>query len=58
VPVLLINRQLVVLLIRAFEIKPMVVHFDTPFIHADECETFSLALFPEMIRMEDAVDTK
>ncbi len=33
--------------------------FDTPFIHADECETsFSLALFPEMINMEDAVDTK
>jgi creatinine amidohydrolase len=33
--------------------------FETPFIHADEVETsFSLALFPEMIRMEDAVDTK
>jgi len=33
--------------------------FETPFIHADECETsFSLALFPEMIKMERAVDTK
>jgi creatinine amidohydrolase len=32
--------------------------FDTPFIHADECETsFSLGLFPEMINMADAVDT-
>jgi 3-dehydro-scyllo-inosose hydrolase len=33
--------------------------FETPFIHADEAETsFSLALFPEMIRMEHAVDTE
>ena len=32
--------------------------FDTPFVHGDECETsYSLALFPEMVRMEDAVDT-
>lgn len=32
--------------------------FETPFIHADEVETsYSLALFPEMVRMEDAVDT-
>ena len=32
--------------------------FETPFVHADECETsFSLGLFPEMIKMEDAVDT-
>jgi 3-dehydro-scyllo-inosose hydrolase len=32
--------------------------FETPFIHADEVETsFSLALFPEMIKMKDAVDT-
>lgn len=32
--------------------------FDTPFIHADEVETsYSLALFPELIRMEDAVDS-
>ncbi len=33
--------------------------FETPFIHADEVETsYSLALFPEMIKMEDAVDTE
>jgi creatinine amidohydrolase/Fe(II)-dependent formamide hydrolase-like protein len=33
--------------------------YDTPFIHADEVETsWSLALFPEMIKMEDAIDTK
>ncbi len=33
--------------------------FETPFVHADECETsYSLGLFPEMIRMEDAVDTQ
>nr|MDO8133010.1 3-dehydro-scyllo-inosose hydrolase [Candidatus Njordarchaeum guaymaensis] len=33
--------------------------FETPFIHADEVETsFSLALFPELIKMEYAVDTK
>ncbi|NMC14255.1 MAG: creatininase family protein [Chloroflexi bacterium] len=33
--------------------------FETPFVHADECETsFSLGLFPEMIKMEEAVDTK
>lgn len=32
--------------------------FETPFIHADEVETsFSLALFPELIHMEDAKDT-
>ncbi|MGZ4385433.1 MAG: 3-dehydro-scyllo-inosose hydrolase [Gaiellaceae bacterium] len=32
--------------------------FETPFIHGDECETsYSLALFPELVRMEDAVDT-
>ena len=33
--------------------------FETPFVHGDECETsFSLALVPEFIKMEDAVDTK
>ena len=33
--------------------------YDTQFIHADEAETsWSLALFPEFIRMEDAVDTQ
>ena len=33
--------------------------FETPFVHGDECETsFSLALFPEFIKMEDAIDTE
>jgi creatinine amidohydrolase len=33
--------------------------FETPFVHADECETsFSMALFPEMINMEHALDTE
>ena len=33
--------------------------FETPFVHADEAETsFSLGLFPEMIHMEDAIDTE
>ncbi len=33
--------------------------FETPFVHADEVETsYSLALFPEYIKMEDAVDTE
>lgn len=32
--------------------------FETPFIHGDECETsFSMGLFPEMVKMADAVDT-
>ena len=32
--------------------------FETPFIHGDECETsYSLALFPELVQMDDAVDT-
>ena len=33
--------------------------FETPFIHADECETsYSLALLPELCNMENSVDTK
>jgi 3-dehydro-scyllo-inosose hydrolase len=33
--------------------------FETPFIHGDECETsYSLALFPDLVQMEDAVDTQ
>lgn len=32
--------------------------FETPFRHADEAETsYSMALFPEMVHLEDAVDT-
>ncbi|MDR1626355.1 MAG: creatininase family protein [Spirochaetia bacterium] len=33
--------------------------FDTPFIHADECEqSYCLALFPELCQQEHAVNTK
>ena len=33
--------------------------FDTPFVHSDEVETsYSLGLFPEMIKMKDAVNTQ
>jgi creatinine amidohydrolase/Fe(II)-dependent formamide hydrolase-like protein len=33
--------------------------FETPFVHGDECETsYSLALFPELVQMEHAVDTE
>ncbi len=33
--------------------------FETPFVHADECETsYSMALFPEMIDQSKAVATK
>jgi creatinine amidohydrolase/Fe(II)-dependent formamide hydrolase-like protein len=33
--------------------------FNTPFIHADEAETsFSMTLFPEMIKLEKAADNK
>jgi creatinine amidohydrolase/Fe(II)-dependent formamide hydrolase-like protein len=33
--------------------------FETPFVHADECETsFSMALFPEMVDQSRAVATK
>jgi len=41
-----------------FDTKDKGGPYDTPFIHADEVETsWSLALFPDMIRQEDAVDT-
>jgi creatinine amidohydrolase len=59
VPSLLINVNWWFLIKEHIRDKAHGGPFDTPFIHADECETsFSLALFPEMIRMEDAVDTK
>ena len=32
--------------------------FETPFVHADEAEaSYSLALFPEMVKIEKAIDT-
>lgn len=59
VPALLINVNWWFLIKEHIRDKAHGGPFDTPFIHADECETsFSLALFPEMISMEDAVDTK
>jgi len=59
VPVLLINVNWWFIIKEHIRDKAHGGPFDTPFIHADECETsFSLALFPEMVKMEDAVDTK
>ena len=59
VPSLLINVNWWFLIKEHIRDKAHGGPFETPFIHADECETsFSLALFPEMVRMEDAVDTK
>jgi 3-dehydro-scyllo-inosose hydrolase len=41
-----------------FKTKDQGGPFETNFVHADEAETsWSLALFPEFIHMEDAVDT-
>jgi len=41
-----------------FEIKECGGKFDTRFVHADEAETsMGLLLFPEMVKMEHAVDT-
>jgi creatinine amidohydrolase/Fe(II)-dependent formamide hydrolase-like protein len=59
VPALLINVNWWFLIKEHIRDKAHGGPFETPFIHADECETsYSLALFPEMIRMEEAVDTK
>jgi len=42
-----------------FKLKSEGGPYETHFVHADEVETsWSLALFPEFIRMEDAVDTE
>lgn len=42
-----------------FKTKEQGGPYDTPFIHADEVETsWSLALFPDMINMADAIDTQ
>jgi len=42
-----------------FETKDKGGSFDTPFIHADEQETsLGLLMFPEMVNMKEAVDTK
>jgi creatinine amidohydrolase len=42
-----------------FKTKEEGGHYETRFIHADEVETsWSMALFPEMIKPKDSVDTK
>jgi creatinine amidohydrolase/Fe(II)-dependent formamide hydrolase-like protein len=58
VPALLINVNWWFIIKEHIRDKAHGGPFETPFVHADECETsYSLALFPEMISMPDAVDT-
>jgi len=58
VPALLINVNWWFIIKEHIRDKEHGGPFETPFVHGDECETsFSMALFPEMIRMQDAVDT-
>jgi len=59
VPALLINVNWWFIIKEHIRDKAHGGPFETPFVHADECETsYSMALFPEMIKLEDAVDTK
>jgi creatinine amidohydrolase/Fe(II)-dependent formamide hydrolase-like protein len=59
VPALLINVNWWFIIKEHIRDKAHGGPFETPFVHADECETsYSLALFPEMISMPDAVDTQ
>ncbi len=59
VPMLLININYWFMIKEHIRDKAHGGPFETPFIHGDEVETsFSMALFPEMIHLEDAVDTK
>lgn len=59
VPMLLVNVNWWFIIKEHIRDKAHGGPFETPFIHADECETsFSMALFPEMIHLEDAVDTQ
>jgi creatinine amidohydrolase/Fe(II)-dependent formamide hydrolase-like protein len=59
VPVLLINVNWWFLIKEHIRDKAHGGPFETPFVHADECETsYSMALFPELINMEDAIDTQ
>ena len=58
VPGMFINVQWYHAVPEHFNTKEKGGPYDTQFIHADEVETsWSLALFPEHIKMEDAVDT-
>jgi 3-dehydro-scyllo-inosose hydrolase len=59
VPTLLINVNWWFIIKEHIRDKEHGGPFETPFIHGDEAETsFSMALFPEMIDMQYAVDTK
>ena len=59
VPTLLINVNWWFIIKEHIRDKEHGGPFETPFIHGDEAETsFSMALFPEMIDMQFAVDTK
>lgn len=59
VPAVLVNLNWYHAVQDHFKTKDQGGPYETNFIHADEVETsWSLALFPEMIRMEDAVDTE
>jgi len=59
VPMLLVNVNWWFIIKEHIRDKAHGGPFETPFVHGDECETsFSMALFPEMIKLEDAVDTK
>jgi creatinine amidohydrolase len=59
VPMLLVNVNWLFVIPEHIRDKAHGGPFETPFVHGDECETsFSMALFPEMIHLEDAVDTK
>jgi len=59
VPVLLVNVNYWFMIKEHIRDKAHGGPFETPFVHGDEVETsFSMMLFPEMIHLEDAVDTK
>jgi len=58
VPAVLVNLNWYHAVQDHFKLKSEGGPYETPFIHADEVETsWSLALFPEMIDMKEAVDT-
>jgi creatinine amidohydrolase/Fe(II)-dependent formamide hydrolase-like protein len=58
VPAVLLNLNWYHAVQEHFKLKAEGGPYETPFIHADEVETsWSLALFPELIDMRDAVDT-
>ena len=57
VPAVIINLNWYHAIQDHFKLKQEGGPYETPFIHADEVETsWSLALFPELIKMEDQVD--